>query len=83
VQARPQREALLATLRALLDHNGSPTHAAQALYCHRNTVIYRLKQLEELTGTRLSRARDRLVLGLALMAVDAQQPPHRLTNPSA
>lgn len=82
VQARPQREALLATLRALLDHNGSPTHAAQALYCHRNTVIYRLKQLEELTGTRLSRARDRLVLGLALMAVDAQQPPSRVTVPS-
>jgi PucR C-terminal helix-turn-helix domain/GGDEF-like domain len=70
VQAAPQRQALLATLRALLDHNGSPTHAAQALYCHRNTVIYRLRQLEELTGRRLSLARDRLVLGLALMAVD-------------
>jgi hypothetical protein len=70
VQAAPQREALLATLRALLDHNGSPTHAAQALYCHRNTVIYRLRQLEELTGRHLSQSRDRLVLGLALMAVD-------------
>lgn len=68
-----QREALLATLRALLDSNGSPTHAAQALYCHRNTVIYRLRQLEELTGKRVSRARDRLVLGLALMAVDSSR----------
>jgi hypothetical protein len=73
VQAKSQREALLATLRALLDNNGSPTHAAQALYCHRNTVIYRLRQLEELTGKRLSMARDRLVLGLALMAVDSQR----------
>jgi hypothetical protein len=73
VQARSQREALLATLRALVDHNGSPTHAAQVLYCHRNTVIYRLRQLEDLTGKRMSDARDRLVLGLALMAVDAQR----------
>lgn len=82
VLPRPQREALLATLRALLDHNGSPTHAAQVLYCHRNTVIYRLKQLEDLTGRRLSDARDRMVLWLALLAVDTQQPAHRLTGPS-
>jgi hypothetical protein len=32
-----------------------------------------LRQLEELTGKRLSLARDRLVLGLALMAVDSQR----------
>jgi DNA-binding PucR family transcriptional regulator len=43
------------------------------LFCHRNTVIYRLHQLEQLTGKRLSESRDRLVLGLALMAVDAQR----------
>jgi hypothetical protein len=77
VQAPALRKALLATLRALLDHNGSPTHAAQVLYCHRNTVIYRLRQLEELTGRHLSDARDRLVLGLALLAVDAQPVTHR------
>jgi hypothetical protein len=72
VQSPGQRDALLTTLRALLDHNGSPTRAAQVLFCHRNTVIYRLHQLEQLTGKRLSEARDRLVLVLALMAVDAQ-----------
>ena len=77
VQPPALRKALLSTLRALLDHNGSPTHAAKVLYCHRNTVIYRLRQLEELTGRHLSDARDRLVLGLALMAVDAQPTAHR------
>jgi len=77
VQPPAQRKALLSTLRALLDHNGSPTHAASVLYCHRNTVIYRLRQLEELTGRRLSDARDRLVLGLALLAVDVQQSADR------
>jgi DNA-binding PucR family transcriptional regulator len=50
----------------VLDADGSPSRAAGALYCHRNTVMYRLARLEALTGRRLSDARDRLLLGLAL-----------------
>lgn len=65
-----ERGMLLATLRAVLDADGSPSHAAGALYCHRNTVMYRLSRLEALTGRRLSDARDRLLLGLALVAAD-------------
>ncbi len=38
-------------------------------YCHRNTVIYRMKQIEELTGRSLHVPRDRLLMVLALMAV--------------
>jgi autotransporter-associated beta strand protein len=45
-------DTLVATLAALLEHDGSAKHAAEALYCHRNTVIYRAKQIEELTGRR-------------------------------
>lgn len=63
-----QRDMLLQTLRALLDHNGSPTHAATTLTCHRNTVIYRQNQIEELTGRSLSVHRDRLLLSLAEIA---------------
>jgi hypothetical protein len=63
-----QAEVLLETLRALLQHNGSPTHAAVALFCHRNTVIYRLKQIEQLTGRSLQVPRDRLLLVLGLIA---------------
>ncbi|MEJ2865250.1 PucR family transcriptional regulator [Actinomycetospora flava] len=66
----PERATLLATLRAVLDADGSPSHAAGALYCHRNTVMYRLSRLEALTGRRLADARDRLLLGLALVAAD-------------
>jgi hypothetical protein len=65
-----ERGTLLATLRAVLDADGSPSHAATALYCHRNTVMYRLARLETLTGRRLADARDRLLLGLALAAAD-------------
>ena len=65
----PQQSALLLeTLAALLDHDGSPTHAAEQLFCHRNTVIYRMKQIEALTGRSLSDPRDKLLLSLGLMA---------------
>lgn len=64
----PQAETLLETLRALLAHDGSPTHAAAELYCHRNTVIYRMKQIERLTGRVLTDPRDKMLLWLALTA---------------
>jgi len=61
-------ETLRQTLAALLEHDGSAKHAAEALYCHRNTVIYRAKQIEELTGRSLSDPRDKLLLSLGLLA---------------
>ena len=65
------RETLLTTLEELLACGGSPTHAAAALFCHRNTVIYRMRRIESVTGRRLSDTRDQLLLTLALMAVRA------------
>jgi len=63
----PQRETLLTTLAYVLANDGSPTNAAKVLYCHRNTVIYRVRQIEELTGRRLTDPQDRLLLTLALV----------------
>jgi hypothetical protein len=63
-----QTEVLIDTLRALLAHDGSPTRAAEELYCHRNTVIYRMRQIEEVTRRRISNPRDRLLFDLALLA---------------
>jgi len=64
----PQVDTLLKTLRSLLAHDGSPTHAAEELYCHRNTVMYRIKQIERLTGRDLTDPRDKMLLWLALTA---------------
>jgi len=64
-----ERAPLLATLAAVLAAGGSPTHAAQALFCHRNTVIKRVARIQALTGRSLSRAEDRLVLTLAQRAL--------------
>lgn len=48
------RTTLLDTLNTYLDHEGSAEHAAAALYCHPNTVRYRLRRLHELTGRSLT-----------------------------
>jgi DNA-binding PucR family transcriptional regulator len=62
-----QREHL-ATLRAVLDHPGL-AEAAQALGVHRNTIAYRVRRIEALTGWRLSDPELRLPLALALRLV--------------
>ena len=72
-QAPSHAQTLVQTLSALLRHDGSPTHAAAELYCHRNTVIYRMKQIEQLTGRRLADPRDKLMLGLGLMSIVPEQ----------
>ncbi|WP_024874438.1 PucR family transcriptional regulator [Saccharomonospora piscinae] len=64
-----ERETLFSTLEAVIDSGGSPTRAAQRLYCHRNTVIYRLQRVEAVTGRSPSKARDRLLLNLGLLAL--------------
>lgn len=48
------RAVLLDTLNAYIDHAGSAKGAAEVLYCHPNTVRYRLRRLHELTGRSLS-----------------------------
>ena len=62
------RREHLATLRALLDHGGVNETAA-ALGVHRNTVAYRLRRIEELTGWRLADPEIRLPLSVALRIV--------------
>jgi purine catabolism regulator len=62
-----QREHV-ATLRALLDQPGL-AEAAQALGVHRNTVAYRVRRIEALTGWRLSDPELRLPLAVALRLV--------------
>ncbi len=77
-QPGAQARTLMDTLLALLRHDGSPTHAAEDLFCHRNTVIYRLRQIEDTTGRSLSDPRDKLLLTLGAMAAAhaaAEQPP--------
>jgi hypothetical protein len=69
-----ERETLLQTLQALIDTGGSPTRAAQRLYCHRNTVIYRLQRIETTTGRKVAEPRDHLLFTLGLLARSCCSP---------
>ncbi len=62
-----ERAVLLETLSALLDTDGSPTRAADLLYCHRNTVMHRMRRIESVTGRKLTDPRTRLLWQLSLL----------------
>ena len=57
---------LMDTLDAFFHCHGSPTDTAQRLHLHRNTVLYRLRRIEEIGGLRLDDPATRLNLHLCL-----------------
>jgi PucR family transcriptional regulator, purine catabolism regulatory protein len=59
---------LLRSLEAFVEHNGQWERAARELFCHRHTLRYRIRRVEQLTGRDLSSARDRIEFWLALKA---------------
>jgi purine catabolism regulator len=59
-------DELLRSLDAFIEHNGHWEKAASALYCHRHTLRYRIRRVEQLTGRDFSNARDRIEFWLAL-----------------
>ncbi len=59
-------DELLRSLDVFIEHNGHWEKAASALYCHRHTLRYRIRRVEQLTGRDFSSARDRIEFWLAL-----------------
>lgn len=66
-----RRAEYLATLACYLKENGSPQRAARFLHVHPNTVAYRIRRIEQLTGLSMDRYRDRLTTQVALEILDA------------
>ncbi|HYB26001.1 MAG TPA: PucR family transcriptional regulator ligand-binding domain-containing protein [Solirubrobacteraceae bacterium] len=62
----PYGGELMRSLEAFIEENGQWERAARRLYCHRHTLRYRIRRVEELTGRDLSSARDRIEFWLAL-----------------
>jgi purine catabolism regulator len=61
-------DELIRSLEAFIEQNGQWERAARELYCHRHTLRYRIRRVEQLTGRDLSTARDRIEFWLALRA---------------
>jgi PucR C-terminal helix-turn-helix domain/GGDEF-like domain len=62
------RSTLLGTLRAWFDAGGSTVETGKRIYCHPNTVRYRLRRLQEHTGRSLD---DPRAVAELLAALDA------------
>lgn len=58
--------SLVKTLDAYFDHHGNISQTAESLFIHRNTLLYRLERIQELTQHDLNQANMRLALHLSL-----------------
>ncbi|HUY49356.1 MAG TPA: helix-turn-helix domain-containing protein [Streptosporangiaceae bacterium] len=68
---RDRRGEYLTTLACYLRENSSPQRAARFLHVHPNTVAYRVRRIEEITGLSLDKYTDRLTTQVALEILDA------------
>ncbi|MBV9857211.1 MAG: helix-turn-helix domain-containing protein [Streptosporangiaceae bacterium] len=75
VHEHEHKSEYLATLACYFRENNSPQRASRLLHVHPNTVAYRIKRIEEITGLRLDNYRDRLIAQVALEILDALGEP--------
>ncbi len=63
---RRHRGSLVQTIDAYFNHHANVSQTAESLFIHRNTLLYRLERIQELTGQDINQADMRLALHLAL-----------------
>ena len=66
---------LVKTLEGYLDHGGSLVETAVVLHIHRNTLVHRLKRIEELIDLDLHDPLQKLNMHVALKQFHLQQKP--------
>ncbi len=57
---------LLNTLEKYFEYNGNLKKISDSMYTHYNTILYRIKHIQEITGLDLNKEEDRFNLELAL-----------------
>lgn len=70
---------LVNSLFIYFEENGNAVKTAHRLFVHRNTLDYRLKKIEEVSGRKLSNSYERLMLQLAVVIgrqLDAVEAVH-------
>lgn len=63
---KKHRSNLVNTIAAYFAHHGNISQTAESLFIHRNTLLYRLERISELTGHDMNQSDMRLSLHLAL-----------------
>ncbi|MBI4787731.1 MAG: helix-turn-helix domain-containing protein [Chloroflexi bacterium] len=65
---RTQGTDLVETLTAYFAHKGNLSQTAEAMFVHRNTLLYRMERIKEISGLDLDNPETRLSIQLALRA---------------
>jgi|SRR5215212_5772190 purine catabolism regulator len=73
VYDRERRSDLVRTLGVYLAAGANSSEAADRLFLHRNSMLYRLERIRKLSGLDLRNSRVRLALRLGLLSVDEQE----------
>ena len=60
---------LLSTLKCYLGNEQNALQTARDLYIHRNTLLYRLERIRQLTGIDLNNSKERLRLELSFLLI--------------
>lgn len=72
------RGSLVKTIEAYFAHHGNISQTAESLFVHRNTLLYRMERIQELTGQDLDNSDMRLAMHLALKLWLLRSPSQRV-----
>lgn len=64
---KPQRDDLIVTLKAYLDHNQNLSKTAQDLFVHYKTAAYRMEKIVKITGIDFDNANEILAVRIGLV----------------
>ncbi len=69
---------MVESLRSFLAHNRSWRATAESLSVHKQTLVYKMRRVKEITGRRLDHTQDVAELWLALQAAEASGLKHKI-----
>jgi len=72
---RARRSDLVRTLRAYFATGANASEAADLMFLHRNSMLYRLERVRKLTGLDLKDPRVALALQLGLLTLEKKEEP--------
>ena len=78
---RERRSDLVRTLRAYFASGANASEAADQMFLHRNSMLYRLARIQELTGLDLKDPDASLALRLGLLVLEKGEKPNEAEHP--
>jgi DNA-binding PucR family transcriptional regulator len=78
---RERRSDLVRTLRVYFAAGSNASVAADRMFLHRNSMLYRLERIQKLTGLDLKDHRAALALQLGLLALEKGEATDEVEHP--